>query len=231
MKTNLKNIWGMAKVSLKQSKTAYWIAGIALALGVAQLLVLIAVVSEPGNVGFSVANYLIVLPFFMAILIPARQFSRMMNLGGKRRDFFWACLPVYAAAAFAVSLAGVLLTVTLDTRVFGQAGFLNLWRVFGFMKHGPVAAFFQMGAFLLFLACAAHTLTLIQDRWYGLAADALIIAVVSVFTPIAPLRSALAWFFKMIIFHDSAIAQIVSCLFVAALVYGASLFAVRRKAI
>ncbi|MDR1093862.1 MAG: hypothetical protein LBL66_06905 [Clostridiales bacterium] len=231
MKTTLKNIWGMAKVSLKQSKTAYLITGILFALGVAQLIVQLSIPPNPDNQTLAVANYLFVLPIFIAIFIAARHFSRIMNLGGKRKDFFWTCLPLYAAAAFAVSLAGTILTVTVDALCAGKIGIMNLWDIFGFMRRGPVVAFFQMGALLLLAACAAHTLTLIQSKWYGYVTDALIIAVISVFTPIAPLRSALAWFFKMIIFHEIAIAQIVSCLFVTALVYGASLFAVRRKTI
>ena len=59
----------------------------------------------------------------------------------------------------------------------------------------------------------------------------LIVAIISVFTPIAPLRAALAWFFNMIIFHDAATIQILSCLIVGVALYAASLVPIKRKLI
>ena len=102
--------------------------------------------------------------------------------------------------------------------------------VLGWMGNGPVVAFIQQFAFLLLLAAVIHTLTAAQDKWYGWAADILIIAVIAVFTPIAPLRASLAWFFNLIIFQ-SAYIQIPACLVLAAAVYSLNKPILARKAI
>ena len=70
-----------------------------------------------------------------------------------------------------------------------------------------------------------------QDKWYGWVADILIIAIISVFTPIAPLRAALVRFFNLIIFHSNAFIQIAACLILALVVYSLNKLLLARKAI
>jgi hypothetical protein len=167
------------------------------------------------------------LPLLMAILIPARNFAKLMNLGGKRMDFFKGSLVTYAAVVLFATLFGIVAYYSADHYLIGTqvSGFsLNLLDAFGFMRRGAGVAFFQMLAFLFLAASMAHTLTLAQGRWYGWLADVLIIAIISVFTPIAPLRAALVWFFNMIIFHDIAAVQIASCLVLGAALCALSLF-------
>jgi hypothetical protein len=88
-----------------------------------------------------------------------------------------------------------------------------------------------MFALLLLTSCVAHTLTLVQGHWYGWLADALIVAVIAVFTPIAPLRAALGWFLDLIVFNDLAIVQILSCVVLGAAVYVAGLIPIRTRQI
>jgi hypothetical protein len=157
-----------------------------------------------------------------------------MNLGGKRMDFFKGSLLTYAAVVLFTALLAILSYYTLNR--FAIIGAeenisMDLLDVFGFIARGPVVAFLQMLAFLFLLIAVAHTLTLVQGRWYGWVADVLIIAVISVFTPIAPLRAALVWFFNLIIFHDVAIAQIASCLILGAAIYALSLIPIKGKAV
>jgi len=225
----MKSVQGMVKINLLQSKTAYLITGIVLLSVIANEIVMIAI-SIPDNITTALGNYLYLLPLLMAILIPARNLSKLMNLGGKRKDFFKACVPTYLIVVAAVALLDLVLHLTLDPFMTRRiAVVLNLLDVFGFMAHGAVAAFFQMGAFLFLFACVLHALTLSQGHWYGWAADILIVAIISVFTPVAPLRAALVWFFNMIIFHDYALVQIASCLVLSAAVYAASLIPIRSK--
>ena len=174
------------------------------------------------NSTVALGNYFFLIINFGAIFIPSLNFRKMMNLGGKRADFFKGCAVTYVIMAAAVSLANMLFLYTYDRLVsvllYG-GGTLDVMRVFGWMANGPVVAFFRQFAFLLLFAAVLHTLTAAQDKWYGWAADVLIVAIISVFTPIAPLRAALVWFFNLIIFHSSAVVQIAACLVLAALVY------------
>ncbi|MDR0424778.1 MAG: hypothetical protein LBH39_04900 [Clostridiales Family XIII bacterium] len=229
----MKTMTGIAKINLKQSKTAYMIVGILFFLQVGSEIVTRVILRLEGG-GLALGNYLLLLPLLMGIFIPAKNFSKLLNLGCKRLDFFRGCLPAYAAAAFFVTLACLVLWLAVDPVLLSyssEPSLYNLFDVFGFARDGVAIAFFRMFAFLLLVSCVAHTLTLVQGRWYGWLADALIIIIISVFTPIAPLRAALVWFFHTIIFHEFAAVQILSCLILGAAVYCAGLAPIKAKQI
>jgi hypothetical protein len=221
---------GMVKINVRQSHTAFLITFICFGLGVANSIVAFALPPAVSNSTVAAGDYLYLLPLFMAIFIPAMHFPRLMSLGAKRMDLFKSSILTLIPAAAAVSLASIVLHKTVDVLLLARFEWiLSLTDAFGFMQRGPVIAFFQLGAFLLFFCCALHTLTLIQGRWYGWLTDILIVAVISVFTPIAPLRAALGWFFTMIIFHEFAAAQILSCLVLSAVVYCAGLAPIKSR--
>lgn len=226
----MKTVIGMVKINLKLAKTAYLITGLVFALVISNYIVA-ATVNSPDNSTVAIGNYLYLLPLFMAIFIPAQNFSKLMNLGGKRTDFFKSSILTYLPVIVAVTLLSIISNLTVDRMMVDKVGLLELLDIFGFMARGPVVAFFQMCAFLLLFCCTLHTLTLAQGRWYGLAADVLIVSIVSVFTPIVPLRAALVWFFNMIIFHNIAIVQILFCLIVGAIIYCVSLIPIKSKQI
>jgi hypothetical protein len=142
-------------------------------------------------------------------------------------DFFKCGIVVYGVVCAAVSLIGLILYYAFDSAIC----LFSLYDVFGFMRRGPVIAFFQMTAFLSLFCVILHTLTLSQGHWYGFAADVLIVAIISVFTPIAPLRAVLVWFFTTIIFHESALVQILSCVIFGAVIYCGSLLPIKTKSI
>jgi hypothetical protein len=223
----------MAKVNWRHSQAAYLITGIAFLLTVANYITSIFF-NDSETYTVAAGNYLYLLPLCMGIFVCAHNFPKLMNLGGKRMDFFKSYLPTYALVAAIVSLASIIPYLTIDKWMVSSgkfAGMLDLLDVFGFMERGAVVAFFQMTVFLLLLSITAHTLTLLQGRWYGWVADTIIIALIAVFTPIAPLRAALVWFFDMIIFHDFAIVQILSCLLLGAAIYCASIVPIKSKQI
>jgi hypothetical protein len=191
------------------------------------------------NMEISVGNYLWLLLVMAAIFIPAKNFRRIINLGGKRGNFFWGSLVTYAILACAVSLVNVVFNYGFD-RLFEASpnfdrsyfgGVINLTEVFGWTRYGAVVAFLQQFAFLFLFAVFVHTLTASQDKWYGWAADVASVAIISVFTPIAPLRAALVWFFRAILFHPNALFQIIFCLVLAAAIYSLNRPIFSRKAI
>ncbi|MDR0877945.1 MAG: hypothetical protein LBN21_07815, partial [Treponema sp.] len=205
---------------------AYIAGGIILLLGVTDVI-LWATIDPSEENSIAIGNYLFMLPLFMAIFTPAQNFAKLMNLGGTRMVFFKSSILVYGLACAAVSLVSLILYYAIDNAI----AIFSLYDVFGFMRRGPVAAFFQMSLFLLLFCTALHTLTLSQGRWYGFAADVLIIAIISVFTPIAPLRAVLGWFFTMIIFHEAAPMQMLSCIVLGAVIYCGSLIPIKTKGI
>jgi hypothetical protein len=222
----MKTVLGMTKVNLRNSKTAYLVGGIVLLMGLVSVITTEIIYPSEGN-SIAVENYLFMLPLFIAIFTPAQNFAKLMNLGGKRMDFFKSGIIVYGLACAAVSLVSLIMYYAIDNAI----AIFSLYDVFGFMRHGPVAAFFQMTAFLSLFCVVLHTLTLSQGHWYGWVADLLIVAIISVFTPIAPLRAVLGWFFTMIIFHEAVPVQILSCVILGAVIYCGSLIPIRTRVI
>ena len=187
------------------------------------------------NATIGLGNYFWLFVILNAIFIPALNFRRMMNLGAKRNDFFTGCAVNYIIITAAVSLLGIILYYTYENFLFlnfYKGGFtLNPLYWFGWINNGPVVAFFQQFAFLLLAAVFIHTLTAMQDKWYGWVTDIIIVAIISVFTPIAPLRAALVWFFYLIIFNSNWLLQIVACLVLSVLIYSLNKIIFARKAI
>jgi len=232
-----KSIFNIAKLNLKNIKVPYLVTGITALLMLVQTIVDMLIINN--NSEISIGCYLWLLPVMAAIFIPAKNFPRIINLGGKRNNFFWGSLMTYAILACVVSLANVLFNYAFDRIVEAsgnfEASFLggiaNLIEVFGWTRYGAVVAFLQQFAFLFLFSVFVHTLTASQDKWYGWAADVLIVAIISVFTPIKPLRDAEAWFFNLILFHPNALLQITACMVLAALIYSLNRPIFARKAI
>ena len=217
----------VAKINFRNIKLAYLFTAI-IFLGVIIedivfiILDLTGVYSgNEGNTTVGIGNYFFLLIILGSIFIPSKHFRRIMNLGGKRANYIKGCAITYTIMAAVVSLVGMFLYYTYEkfvTLSFYGGGSLNVLDVFGWMNNGPIVAFFQQFAFLLLLASVIHTLVAAQDKWYGWTADVVIVAIISVFTPIAPLRSVLVSFFRLIIF-SAAPLQIAACIVIAAAVY------------
>jgi hypothetical protein len=221
--------WGMARVNWRHNLVAYLIAAIVLAAGAGNYVTWLFVTGTSDNETTAVGDYLMLLPLGIALFICARNFHKLMNLGGTRMDFFRSGWLTFTPAAVVVAAIMVVLNRTLDPWMLRRGAFaaaLDVLDAFGFTSHGAFVAFLQMAAWLTGASAFVWTLTLIQGRWYGWVADALIIAVISVFTPIAPLRAVLVWFFHLTIFGPWLL-QIVACLVLGALVYAASLVPIR----
>lgn len=228
----MNTVFGMVKVNIRHSRDAYINTGIVFALGVLNYILCVVIPGSDKNWTVSLGNYLYLVPVLAAIFVPAVNFTKLMHLGSKRIDFFKSCILIYVLAVFVSSLLCSILHKIIDPVILTHIeGIYDLSEVFGFAQNGEIIAFFQICAFLTLLCCTIHTLTLIQGRWYGWAADAIIIAIISIFTPIAKLRSVLVWFLNMIIYHDNAIVQICSCLILGAVIYCASFIPIRSKQI
>lgn len=68
-----------------------------------------------------------------------------------------------------------------------------------------------------------------QTKWYGWVADLLIVAIISVFTPIPILREAEIFLFRFTIFQQPAIIHIAVCLILAFIVYITNIFYLKNR--
>jgi len=184
------------------------------------------------QISISVGTFLWLLIPLAAVFIAARNLSRVVNLGGKRKQFFVGSGFSYVILTAAVSLVSTLLTYSYDNLIVNSGmykGLVNLMEVWGWVTHGPVTAFLQQFAFLLLAAASCHTLTLIQNSWRGWLADLIIATLVLVFITIAPLRDMLHSSLRLLIYHPSALLQIASCIVLAAVLYSLSYPVLSRK--
>ncbi|MDR1328289.1 MAG: hypothetical protein LBK23_01660 [Oscillospiraceae bacterium] len=232
-----KRVWAIAKLNLKNIKTAYFVTGLLLVTMIVQIVIDVVLAMKGhylgDNSGISIGWFFWVAVALAAVLIPARNFKRVANLGGKRDGFRRGGFTVYAVLSGATALASTVVYYALDRTMFqsGKYGYmLSAPDVFGWASYGAIAVFFQQFAFLLLFAMFVHTLTSIQDKWYGWAADIAIVAIISVFTPIAPLRAVLAAFFRTILFSSPPL-QIGVCLILTAALYALNKLIYARKAI
>jgi hypothetical protein len=160
-------------------------------------------------------NTLYGLVALCAIIIPARNYKRITNLGGRRADFIKGSFLYYLILAAVVSFTNIIIYYTYDRFMveylrFGES--LNLVDAFGWSANGPFAAFLQQFAFLFGLACFLHVFTTMQGTKLGLVFDIAILTIICVFTPIEPLRLVEIWFFNLTIFQPNAGLQILACL-------------------
>ena len=225
---DMKTVLGIWGINAKHSTVSYLITGIFLATSITTFV--LHMIGLPVN-GNPMGDCLFLLPICLAVFVPALNMTKIMNLGGTRMDIFKGFFLTYAGAAVGASLVSLILYPADSLILVPDQPSLNLWDVFGFLNNGPVVGFFQMAAFFLMFACVVHTLTLSQGHWYGWVADVVIVSIISVFTPIPPLRAALIWFFDLVIFNPVPIVQILACLVIGAVVYAASLIPIKTKAI
>jgi hypothetical protein len=225
MNSTLTSTFAVTKLNLRNIGPAYWITGVTVAAMLVDLIVmaiLLACGIDVGGDQMGMGQWFWLLPVLAPVLIASLHFRRVINLGGTRTAYLRGAAITYVIMAAAVSLADLIFYYAFD-RVMVRTGVftntLSAQDAFGWRGHNPVTAFCQEFAFLLLVAVFVHTLTALQDRWYGWVTDIVIIAIISVFTPIAALRGAELWFFRMICFHPLAWVQILSCLILSVVIY------------
>lgn len=225
---DLRKYWAVAKVNFRRTTwVAYLVAGICVLAGIVDIF--LDRILNTGDVSLSVYNYLYLVCLLAPILIASVNYTKFMNLGVKKRTYLWGSGLNYIVFAAIVSFVGVLETYTID-RLLGSADspVYGLVSVFGWDSN-ILTAFFCPFAFLLFAQAVIHTLTFMQTKWYGWAADALLVVIISVFTPIPALRQVEVWFFNLIIFTRPAIIQVTICLLLAVTVYVTNLFYLKNR--
>ena len=87
----------------------------------------------------------------------------------------------------------------------------------------------QQMCFLLLVMVFLHVLLSMQAHWYGWLTDAVLAAIICIFTPIAPLREILSGFFQIIMLNGNAILHIGVSLLLSAALSLVGLVVLKRK--
>ncbi len=209
-----------------------WIAYLAAGICVIAMIVDLFVDTVMGSKDiFTISPYsmLYIIPLIAPVLIATVNYGKLMNIGVKKKTFFSACALNYVIFALIISIVGTLAYYFVDIPL-NKIGynFYGIIDIFGW-NTSIFDTFFSQLTFILLIQATVHTLAFMQTKWYGWAADILIAAVVSVFTPIPVLRGAEMFFFEKTMFARPAIIHILICLIMAVLFYLTNLLYLRHR--
>lgn len=184
--------------------------------------------TSSGDVVLSNGNYTWLLAAFTPFFFVFYDFTKLMHLGASKKDYYLGCLISYGFLAFCISLANTLIHLLIDP-LYPAKTVINLMDVCKWTENGIVAAGFQQMFFLLLVMVSLHLLLSMQAHWYGWLTDAVLVAIICIFTPIAPLRGILAGFFQVVMLNGNAVVHIGVCLLLSAAFSLGGLAVLKRK--
>ncbi len=192
------------------------------------VVVLCATTSGDSKIALSNGNYTWLLAVMTPFFFVFYDYTKLRHLGTSKKDYYIGSLAGYGLMAAAVSLANTGIHVLIDP-LKGTQIVVNMMELCGWTANGVLVAFLQQTIFLLLTMIFLHVLLSMQTDWYGWLTDGILVAIVCIFTPIAPLRHILAGFFKIIMFNSNALLHIGSCLLLGTILSLTGLAVLKRK--
>lgn len=192
------------------------------------VVVLCATTSGDSKIALSNGNYTCLIAVMTPFFFVFYDYTKLMHLGTSKKDYFLGSLASYGLMALLVSLANTAIHLLIDPLNRTQT-VINLMDLCGWTDNGIFAAFIQQGVFLLLTMIFLHVLLSMQPYWYGWLTDGILVAIICIFTPIAPLRRILAGFFKVILFNSNALLHIGICLLLSMALSFIGLTVLKRK--
>ena len=189
---------------------------------------LCATTSGDSAVALSNGNYTWLLAVMTPFFFVFYDFRKLMYLGASKKDFYLGSLMGYGILALLISLVNTGVHLLIDPLNRAQR-VVNLMDVCVWMENGALVAFLQQAVFLFLVMIFLHVLLSMQPHWYGWVTDAVLAAIICVFTPIAPLRGLLAGFFGVVMLNANAPVHIAVCLALSAALAAAGLAVLKRK--
>lgn len=193
---------------------------------ITMLVVLCA--TSSGNVVLSNGNYTWLLAVLTPFFFVFYNFTKLMHLGTSKKDYFFGCLISYGFLSFCISFVNTVIHLLIDP-IYPAQMVVNLMDVCKWTENGAIVAGLQQACFLLFVMIFLHVLLSMQTHWYGWLTDTALVAIICIFTPVAPLRCILAKFFQIIMLNKNALLHIGTCLSLSAALSLGGLLILKRK--
>ena len=184
--------------------------------------------TSSGDVVLSNGNYTWLLAVLTPFFFVFYDFTRLMHLGASKKNYFIACLTSYGFLAFCISLVNTVIHLLIDPLYSAQI-VINMMDVCKWTENGMIIAGLQQMFFLLLVMLFLHVLLSMQPHWYGWLTDGVLVAIICIFTPIAPLRAILAGLFQIIMFNSNAALHICICLLLSTALSLGGLVVLKRK--
>lgn len=184
--------------------------------------------TSSGDVVLSNGNYTWLLAVMTPFFFVFYDYTKLMHLGASKRDYFFGCLISYGVLALGISLINTLIHLLIDP-VYPAQAVINMMDVCKWTENGIIIAGVQQMFFLLLVMIFLHVLLSMQPHWYGWLTDAILVAIICIFTPIAALRGILSVFFQIIMLNGNALLHMGICLLLSAALSFAGLLVLKRK--
>ena len=184
--------------------------------------------TSSGDVVLSNGNYTWLLAVMTPFFFVFYDYTKLMHLGASKRDYFFGCLISYGILALGISLINTLIHLLIDP-VYPAQAVINMMDVCKWTENGIIIAGVQQMFFLLLVMIFLHVLLSMQPHWYGWLTDAILVAIICIFIPIAALRGILSGFFQIIMLNGNALLHIGICLLLSAALSFAGLLVLKRK--
>lgn len=184
--------------------------------------------TSSGDVVLSNGNYTWLLAVMTPFFFVFYDYTKLMHLGASKRDYFFSCLISYGVLALGISLINTLIHLLIDP-VYPAQAVINMMDVCKWTENGIFIAGVQQMFFLLLVMIFLHVLLSMQPHWYGWLTDAILVAIICIFTPIAALRGILSVFFQIIMLNGNALLHMGICLLLSAALSFAGLLVLKRK--
>lgn len=215
----MTSVFAIVKRLLASNKISFIITAI---------VVLCTTTSGDSAIALSNGNYTWLLAIMTPFFFVFYDYKKLMHLGMNKRDFFLGSIAAYAFLALTISALNTAIHIVIDPLNQTQT-VVNLMDLCGWTENGIFVAFLQQIFFLMLTMLFLHVLLSMQEHWYGWLTDCVLVAIICVFTPIAPLRRILAGFFGFIMFNSNALLHMGICLALGAVLSMLGLIVLKRK--
>lgn len=192
------------------------------------VVVLCATTSGDSLIALSNGNYTWLLAVLTPFFFVFYDFKKLMYLGASKKDFYFGAMISYVLISLLISLLNTAIHLLFDPLNDTQ-NVINLMDVCRWTENNIFVAFLQQTVFVLFVMVFLHVLLSMQSHWYGWITDIILVAIICIFTPIAPLRSLLAAFFKIVMLNSNALIHISACMALSVLIAVSGLAVLKRK--
>ena len=192
------------------------------------IVVLCATTSGDAEIALSNGNYTWLLAVMTPFFVVYYDYTKLVHLGASKKDYYTGSLVSYGLLAFFISLINTGIHLLIDPLNRTQT-VINMMDVCKWTENGIIFAYFQQALFLLLAMIFLHVLLSMQPYWYGWLTDSILVAIICIFTTIAPLRHILAGFFKIIMFNSHAFLHVGVCLILSGVLSLIGLAVLKRK--
>lgn len=225
----MKSTITVAKCNFATNKLSAYVTIGVIVIQVISNSIINMIVSGGNNSQISLGNYfylyLLMLPFFVVL----SNYKKFINLNASKRAYYTGCMLTYGVAAVLVSLGNTLFYSFVDKNFTTYLEYTNLMELTGWMQNGVLIAFIQQTVFLFLAAVFLHVLISLQHYWVGWVVDLVIITILAVFLPIAPLRHLVAKFFALVMFNSNFLLHIAVCLVLSGILCAVGLIPLKKR--